>query len=377
MGNLKKILSTLFFLLVLFSAKAQIDNQPFYDINKLQASDSNKLWFDINALGFNKNNEYFNDIADGYTLFGYQLAPLITYQPLKNFAFTGGAYFRKDFGTNGFQEIEPIVRFTYHKDSLQLIFGTLNGALAHRLIEPLYDFDRSLMDPLENGLQVRYFKKSWFADFWIDWQRMIYEGDPFQEEVLGGLSLEKEFKIDKVSLFIPLQLLMYHEGGQIDTDPDPLETFWNSAIGLRLQGTPKRNIKRWQTSMYYLYYKDMSNQKLQAFDDGQGFYANASFTTNFDLQVMLSYWKGEDFISIVGGQLYPSTSSVFKRPDRIERDRELMILRFSHNIHVFKGIYVVSRFEPFYDLRNETFEFSHGLYINYRQKIPLLNKVLR
>lgn len=377
MLNIKKIAITAFLLMVFLPAAAQIDNTPFFQVYQLQPQDSNKVFLEISALGFTKNNEYFNRIADGYTLFGYQATPAVTYQPLKNFAITGGAYFRKDFGSEGFFNVEPVFRFTYHRDSLQVIFGTLNGALTHRLIEPLYDFDRFLATPLENGLQVRYFKKSWFADFWIDWQRMIYEGDPFQEEVTGGLSLEKEFQLNEISLFIPLQLLVYHKGGQIDTAPNPLETFWNSAVGFRLEKTNDQFIKQWQASFYYLFYKDFSNTKLQPFENGQGYYLNGSLMTDFDLQVMLSYWKGREFISIMGGQLYPSVSSVFKNPDRVEQERELLLLRFSHNIHIYKGISLISRFDPYYDLQNETFEFSHGLYINYKQKIPLIKKVLK
>lgn len=368
------------FLIIIWHASgaiAQINNTPFYDITKLDASDSNKLWLKINALGFTKNNEYFNDIADGYTLFGNQIAPVFTYQPLKNFSVSGGLFLRKDFGISGLQQVSPILRFTYHRDSLQVIFGTLNGALAHRLVEPLYDFDRFLVNPIENGLQVRYFKNLWFADFWIHWQRMIYEGDPFQEEVTGGLSLEREIRFENFSVFIPFQALVYHKGGQIDTSPASLETFWNSAIGVKMAGQSQSFFKKWESSFYYLHYKDFSNDKLQPFEDGEGYYFNGAITTKFDLQVMLSYWKGNEFISIMGGQLYPSVSSVFKDPDDIEKHRELLILRFSHDIHIYKGISLISRFEPYYDLGNKTFEFSHGLYVNYRQRIPLIKNVLK
>jgi hypothetical protein len=361
-----------------FPVIAQLDNSPFYEIRKLNGADSNTLKLEIDALAFTKNHEYFNDIADGYTLFGYQFAPVVTYQPLKNFSVSGGIFLRKDFGNNDFKIVEPLFRFIYQRDSMQLIFGNLNGALAHRLIEPLYDFDRALVNPIENGMQFRYFSDAWWVDAWIDWQRMIYEGDPEQEEVTGGLSYEKAFfKESPVQLNVPVQALVYHKGGQIDTSPDPLVTLWNSAVGVKIGGSPSGFIKRWQGSAYYAYYKDFSHIKRQPFKDGDGIYINGSVTTSFDLQMMLSYWRGDEFISIMGGQLYPSVSSTFKKPYVTEEHRDLLILRFTHELHLYRGIYITSRFEPYYDFLNKTFEFSHGLYISYKQPVMLLKNVMK
>lgn len=373
----------LFLVMVLASSMAlplmaQLDNRPFYELRKLHEADSNSLKLEIDALGFTKNQEFFNDIADGYTLFGYQFAPMVSYQPLKNFSVSGGLFIRKDFGNEDFKVVEPLFRFTYQRDSLQLIFGNLNGALAHRLIEPLYDFDKALVDPVENGMQFRYFSDTWWVDGWVDWQKMIYEGDPLQEEVAGGMSFEKAiFKNSPVQLYFPVQALVYHKGGQIDTSPDPLVTLWNSALGARIMGRSFGWLNRWQASIYYAYYKDFSHKKMQVFNDGEGIYINGSVTTSFDLQVMLSYWRGDEFISIMGGQLYPSVSSTFKKPFATEEQRELLILRFTHELHLYKGIYIASRFEPYYDLLNKTFEFSHGLYISYKQPVMLLKNVIK
>ncbi|MTI21058.1 hypothetical protein E1176_08510 [Fulvivirga sp. RKSG066] len=328
--------------------------------------DSGKLGFGVNTFGFNKNNEYFNKIADGYTLFGYQVNPYLSYQPLPNVRFDVGIFLQKDFGANGYQSIEPTYRFKYIKHDVQLIFGTLEGSISHRLVEPLYDFEKVLIDRLENGIQLKLEKEKLFADLWVDWQKMIFKGDPDQEEVTGGLSLDyKILDNEKLALSLPLQFVVYHKGGQIDDNPNPLQTYVNTAVGADLKLKLDGRLKALRFSNYYLFYQDFSSERLLPFENGSGIYLNTTAETDFNVELMLSYWKGHEFISIMGGQLYPSVSSTFKNPNHTEQERELLIMRFFHELKLAKNLSLTSRFEPFYDLGNSKFEFSHGFYLNY------------
>lgn len=368
----------LFSLMFVQSVKAQLDNSAFITITRLEKSDSNKLALNLSVVGFSKNNEYFNRIADGYTLFGYQLMPTIQYQPRKNVALEAGLFLRKDFGNAGIREVEPIFRFTYEKEDFQFIFGNLEGNLNHRLIEPLFDFENYIQDPLELGIQARYFGDTWSADVWVDWRNMIYEGDPEQEEVVGGLSFRKElFNKNGLRLEIPIQAVVYHTGGQIDLNPNPIVIIWNSAVGAELSYSRDGLFNRFTGSAYYLSYEDYSPDERTIFSDGSGWMINGAVNTSLDLETMLSYWRGNEYFAPTGGQLYPSVSSRFDDPGYFERERELLILRFTHNLHLFDNVYLVSRFEPYYDLRNQTFEFSHGLYVSYRQPITLLKNVMK
>ena len=117
---------------------------------------------------------------------------------------------------------------------------------------------------------------------------------------------------------------------------------------------------------YYAYYYDFSNQKEQVFEDGDGIYLNLTAKTRYNLEVMASYWRGDEFITIKGGQLYPSISSSFKNAISIENKRELFFLRFLYDVKLSENFYFSTRFEPYFDIRNSNLEFSHGLYINYR-----------
>ena len=119
---------------------------------------------------------------------------------------------------------------------------------------------------------------------------------------------------------------------------------------------------------YFVYYKDFSLTKRQAFNEGIGIYFNLALKTKF-LTLMVSYWQGERYIAEYGGKLYQSVSS--KKQGEDERLRQLLFLRFMHDVKITDNIFLVFRFEPFYDFVNDKIEFSNGLYVTYGQDIFL------
>jgi len=369
---MKQIL-TLFFVFISCGVFAQLDNTDFDWQTKVNESDSGIFTAGINTLGFTKNNEYFNKIADGFTLFGYQVNPYINYQPLPNVTLSLGLYAQKDFGVEGYESIAPTYTFKYVKHGVQLLFGTLEGATSHKLMEPLYDFERALVNRLENGFQLKYEENDIFVDLWVDWQNMIYKGDNDQEEVTGGLSIDYPIiKKNAFKLSIPFQLVVFHRGGQFDSSPLPLQTYTNTATGLDFQWLSDGFVKNISLKPYYVYYNDFSPEQLQTFSNGSGVYLNLSVKTQLNLEVMASYWSGHEYIGIQGGQLYPSISSTFDNPGFVERERELLILRFMHVLDLAENLSLSTRFEPLIDL-NDTgnFEFSHGFYLNYTTDFKL------
>lgn len=364
----KTLLLVLLVMGITYPSVAQLDNTAFDQFQPIIPEDTNALYLGLNALGFTKNNEYFNKIADGFTLFGYQFNPYFSYQVGDHFKISGGVYLQKDFGNDDFNEIAPTFTASYEFLHGRVLFGTLEGSTSHRLVEPLYDFERVLIDRLENGFQFKIEKPALFLDVWVDWQNMIYEGDNDQEEVTAGVSVNKLVHDGKVRVELPFQALVFHRGGQIDTSPLPLQTYLNSAIGGIIEKRISENtfIRSLKLEGYHIYYRDFSNSQLQTFQDGAGIYLNATVKTGIDMDIMASYWRGNEFISITGGQLYPSVSSTFKDPFNVEPDRELLILRFMHTLKITDNILVSTRIEPYYDFGNALFEFSHGFYVNYR-----------
>jgi hypothetical protein len=115
-----------------------------------------ELRLGINTLGFFKDNEYFNKIADGYTLFGYQLTPSVQYYPSEKIKIEAGALFLKDFGNRKYKLIQPTFTATFSTGKHTVLFGTLNGNLNFGYIEPLWDFEKQLTTPIQNGIQYIY-----------------------------------------------------------------------------------------------------------------------------------------------------------------------------------------------------------------------------
>ena len=143
---------TLLFIVLLFSsyfASAQFNQSAFENRIRPDSSLTNEVHFNFYNLNYVRNYEYTNDFHDGYTLYGTQLQPQIVYYAHPNLAITAGAFIRKDFGRNGITDAKPLFNLKYHKRNLTLIFGSLEGGIQHKYIEPLYDFERTITTPIE------------------------------------------------------------------------------------------------------------------------------------------------------------------------------------------------------------------------------------
>ncbi|MGB4972099.1 MAG: hypothetical protein WBO32_05540 [Cyclobacteriaceae bacterium] len=238
---MRKILIILFFAAAQNTVFGQLDNTVFDDRLHLEEADTGKLFLGLNFLGFSKNNEYFDTIIGGYTLLGYQLHPTLSYYPAKNVRLDAGVFVQQDFGNRDFSTVVPTVSLKVTKGPLALVFGNIESSLNHRLIEPLYDFERVLTDRMETGIQLQFMTEGLFFDLWLDWQNMIYNNDPEQERFVSGLSLDKRIiKRGSFQVSLPIQIQMSHRGGQIDVNPLPLETVMNSAFGIEV-----KKKKRW------------------------------------------------------------------------------------------------------------------------------------
>src|SRR5690606_6465707 len=111
--------------------------------------------------------------------------------------------------------------------------GAIEPHLSHRYIEPLLDYDKSITDPVDYGTQLKFDRPAHTTDVWISWKNMIYMPSSEQEEILGGVSTSLHLlKKDRHSLSMPLQVLGWHRGGQIDTTSLPAVTNMNFAAGL-------------------------------------------------------------------------------------------------------------------------------------------------
>ncbi|MBD1398276.1 hypothetical protein H9Q13_13985 [Pontibacter sp. JH31] len=353
-------------------AYGQLNNDALQMRMPVKPENANQVRIGLHAFGFSKNNEYFNRIADGYTLFGYHLLPRVSYYPAASVRIDAGAFLWKDFGSSGYQDIQPTFAVKVQRENWAFVFGTLESNLNHNYIEPLYDFERVINNRLENGMQFLLRTHRVDLDAWIDWSKMIYRADPDREEVAGGISsalqlLHRPGRVagDSVRLSIPVQFTAQHKGGQIDNSDLPLLTVVNAAVGIALERQlPHKVLHRVYTKNYLLGFKDFSNTYQLPFKTGGGLYLNAGIDTKYQ-DVMLSYWRGSGYVTELGGKLFQSASTTYKNPDYVQEDRHLLILRLTKDVELLEDLYLSLRLEPVLDLDNPKLEFSNALYLTF------------
>jgi hypothetical protein len=358
-------------LLCYFQTNAQVNNASLETFQHLDSTKSKQFSFQFESFSFLKNNEYFLKIADGYTLFGNQFSPKFTYQPAPHVRLEAGVYAWKDFGNTAFTSIQPIFTIKIQKDSSQFLFGNLEGQLNHRLIEPMMNPERVILNRQENGLQYTRRKQNTFFDAWIDWQKMIYRGSDFKEEIFAGISWNKKMIVKpNFYLSIPYQVTFQHCGGQTTKDTGQVITNINTAIGVEAEWKFNGFLQKIKTQNYLVGFQQNSNYN-KYFKSGTGIYLNLTAETKV-LNLMLSYWKSSGYLSDAGGDLYQSVGRTFRYGNAVEKERKLLIIRVMKDWKIIDNLFLTFRFEPYFDLNNKAFEHSESLFLTYRQGFGLV-----
>ena len=393
---LKILVALVAVLITVGKAQAQLDNQAFYkaspglsmgveeasakaDIAGVgidSAPAAGDIGLSVNSFTFFKDNEYFTKIVDGYTLFGTQFNPQLVYYPAKALRLEGGVFLWKDFGNPVLKQVRPTFRATYTVDKHQFILGNILPNLNHGYIEPLFNFERVMLKPLEEGLQYRYLGNRLFVDVWVDWLRQQYRYSDYQEEIAGGVgsSYRLSGPGSRWQVTVPFQFTGQHHGGQIDTLNKPLQTLFNEALGLELRraisGSTMRGLR---FNGYVLGFQDHSFTDGQLpFKYGRGLYLNTTFETRY-ADVMLSYWQGSRFISPLGGDVFQSLSRTVSNPDFLDRERRVLLVRLLRDFRISNAAALTARVEPLYDFNTQALDFSFGVYLNFRQEWLLGN----
>lgn len=357
-----------------FTAKAQIDNSSFFRDGEgaVKVKPIKNLAYNIEILNFIRNNEYFGTLDPGHTFFGYQFMPSIVWMPSKtnNLSFRAGAFLLKNFGERGFKSSRITFTMEYKYKQTRILFGTIEGALSHRLIEPLYRFERALGDRVEDGFQIKHSSKKLWADMWVDWRATTELGSNRQEEIRAGLSSDyyligrntnkKDTIVDKSKLKTIVQATILHRGGSFV--PQPIVSRSNFAIGLDYS-YHLQNSFSFFVQPYFLYSIDHSIQIKQPFNDGWAYYLNFGVRKS-RFTGMLSYWNATEYSSNLGMPLMQSFT--FNDFYATQRQRQLLFVRLLYTQRLAPGFNVDLRAEPVYDLNSNDLQYSFGLYFNYR-----------
>ena len=356
------------YLLFSQSSFAQVDNTFLRDEITVSEKDSNALGSSFSVFSYLRNTEYFNNIELGRTLLGYEFQPKIFYQPNQHIKLEAGIFLRNDFGgTNPYTQAIPTFTLKVKNNNFSFLFGTIEGSLSHRLIEPMYNIEYAITKRIENGAQIKYDSPKQFLDIWINWENFIERGSPYKEILTAGISNMTSLYQSSSGLKIqlPFQFTVHHHGGQITTDSGNMTVQLNLATGIRLSQEFKRSfVREIRLDGYYTVYRESTNSGYFPFLAGNGAYANLLVRSKIS-DVMLSYWNGDHYLAPVGGYIYQSRS--VDDPLHTEKKRELLFVRLMREQPLFGNLFMNVRFEPVYDLQNKIFDYSYSFYLSYKK----------
>jgi hypothetical protein len=372
MTFLKKFL--FIFFVVAFSSELfpQLDNSSLFYNNDVDSMVEKKWYAKIQNLNYMKDNEYSGTIADGYTQFGFQLNPQLGYQMTKNLSVEGGIFLMKDFGNDQFTTIAPTFTFRYQKKDFKMIFGNIDGSLNHKLIEPLYNFERLITNRLESGAQFIVNKKRFDLDAWIDWQKAQYRLSNNREKLWVGINANL-IKLTKnnLELSLPFQGTILHTGGQLDTSRMKMIRHVNFSAGLVFEYKVNRpHIQNIHLDARYVGAQRELYDTVVFKKNGDGLMANIGITA-YNTNLLFTYWYGNNYMSDYGGFLYSSESSSVNFARSYQKFRSLIIMRLTKTIDLAPSVHLTLRLEPYYDINFGFLEYSFGFYINYDGKFRL------
>ncbi len=377
-----RLLFTLFIVSLSFSLDAQMPEIQLMNNPLPLNSDSNKLCLKIRNANFVKDNEYFNQIVEGYTLSGYWITPSFEYHPGKNSTLEAGIHLLKFSGRDRYFNILPVFTFSQQLDpNIILIMGTLNSNNNHQMPEPLLDPERFYFKQVDNGVQFLINSERIKSDIWFTCDNFIWYGDTVQEQFTSGTS--SEFFVIKNSswgISIPLQTIISHKGGQINRPKTPIETLVNLGSGLCVEyNNDDAFIKRIMfRPQFFIYKKESSaNLPLIPYKNGWALYPNI-FINSGNVFLKLSWWHSNNFIGPRGEAIYQSVSTeAIDQSGSIidtaknEKCRNLFIGKIAYSKNLGKGISINAGFEGYYDTHEKLFDYNFSFHLLYNGRFLL------
>lgn len=341
---------------------SQVDLTWRYYYPEFKENSDNNLYFRLENNNFVKNNEYFGDYIEGYTMMGYTAQPSLVYYAGSRLRIKAGVHLIQFSGMNEFTEVLPT--FSIHtrlSDNLDLIMGGLKGDVHHRLIEPLFDPENQYTRPIENGFQFIYNSNKLWLDVWVDWEQFIFLGDDKPEKFTAGLSTEYLLTSNESDfrLTIPGQLIATHLGGQISNYSEKMQSLANLATGIKLNYKIGDGfIKDIGLATYLATYQDLTGQSGWDFSSGNAIYPVAEINYKYGT-FMTGYWKAHNFLAPKGSSLFQSTSNY--KTGYYSENRNLLTSKLSFTKEFMKQIKFSVMLETYYDIPASQFDYSYGL----------------
>lgn len=326
----------------------------------------------LKNISYFKNNEYFGEFAEGYTLPGYRFRPTLQYQFLPNVELVAGAEMIQYGGTDKFDKVYPFVSARWQiNPQVSIRLGNIDGSTRHRLHSAVLDPERVLSSRPETGAQIICLTDKFDGEIWIDWQSFIKHGDTIPERFMAGVRADwTPVSNNAISVQVPFRLTFNHIGGQISDFPEPVQSLMNLQIGLRSTHTLNGLFfRKFFYGLDFLYFN--------VFNGGEAHRTTNGFAINPELglkskllSASLGYFHADGFNSLHGMPLL-TCSSRFTGVYRQKRDLILAHVALEKQIH--RTVRFSLDFNAYHDINKSQFDYSYGFAIALSPNIKLAN----
>ncbi|HZL10403.1 MAG TPA: hypothetical protein VFC65_10425 [Prolixibacteraceae bacterium] len=367
-------------LLLLTISAGSLKAQSFQEFTSLYKNTedvkSGQFNFRFESLGFFQNNEYLGDFVKGYTLPGALFRPKLTYSPTDALYLEVGAHLIRYNGRDQLEKALPWFSARYRfSENFSVVTGNLDQNNLHGLPEQLWEPERMYTDRPEAGLQFLYSGTKLNAQTWISWEQFIQQDDPFQEHFTFGLTGDyRAYQNSALSVKLPVQILFYHQGGEINTAPEGgerpgVQTHANFSAGWEMAMNVGQKIKTINLNGYWFGYDAVTkDSNTLPFSKGHAYLLETSAQTRHS-RISVSYWNAFQFIAPKGRLLYQSVSD--SDPTFSQADRSIVSAKYFWQKEITKDARVAFHVETFIDIPSGDLSYSYGFYLLLNQDFLL------
>lgn len=330
--------------------------------------DSTRLSLNLYSSAFFDNKEFTGNIKKGYTNPGFFIQPTLQLESDK-FKVDVGFHMLYIAGTDSLEKFVPYLSLSYNiTQSFKMIVGNIDSKDSHELPEPMFKTERSYLNQPELGVQFKLSKPKLKSDLWINWERYIKSGSPFQEQfTVGFVSQIKPSTFEqKTGLYASTIALATHQGGQIDSTNLPVTTLINlgTIVGHKFSLPVGNAIAGIEISGYLS--SDKSPSPHTKYKNGTALHPK--FLMDWPIvHLELGYWYANTFVNPRGEELFGSTSTINESFD--ERNRKLITFQLSLNKKFHNQFTVNTGFNAYIDTKNGTTEYSYAFRMIFDGKV--------
>lgn len=327
-----------------------------YTISQAQ-TDSTGVSLNLLGQSFFDNKEFTGNIKKGYTHPGFYIQPAIKFET-KQYSIAAGFHTLYLAGADTLERLVPVLTAKLRlSNSITLVAGTLESQSGHWLPEPLFKPERLFLNQPETGIQFLYNGNKSKADLWINWERYIKIGSPFQEEFTVGFThLYNSWK-ETTGFSNAFHAMAFHHGGQIDSTNLPVQTHVNIGLLPAFSFKPSGKTRlAMATSIYY--YKNLSPSFTSEYNTGFGLHPQVKAYLN-STTLEVGFWYSNGFVNPRGEELFGSVSTI--NPIYNESIRRLGTLTLEYQKRFMSSMLLNANFKAYFDFKSNLLEYSYTL----------------